>query len=64
MSAADYRSALAEGAGAPLVGAPAASPWDPSLAEELAAQDSAVMEERLLPLLLADLTSPGRRAPG
>jgi len=64
MSAADYRSALAEGAGAPLVGAPAASPWDPFLAEELAAQDSAVMEERLLPLLLADLTGPGRRASG
>ncbi len=59
MSAPDYRSALAEGAGAPLVGTPAPSPWDPSLAVELAAHGSAVMEERLLPLLLADLAGPG-----
>ncbi|MEZ0090870.1 TIGR02679 family protein [Streptacidiphilus sp. EB129] len=59
MSAADYRDALAQVTGAPLVGTPAASPWDPDLAEQLAVRNSAVMEERLLPLLLSDLTGPG-----
>jgi uncharacterized protein (TIGR02679 family) len=56
MSAADHRAALTEGQGVPLLGSPAPSPWDPALAEALAAGDrTAVMEERLLPLLLEDL---------
>jgi uncharacterized protein (TIGR02679 family) len=55
MSAADYRTALAEGDSTSLTGTPAASPWDPELAAELTMQGRAVMEERLLPLLLADL---------
>ncbi len=55
MSAVDYRTALAQGDSTPLAGSPAASPWEPALAAEIAGQGRAVMEERLLPLLLADL---------
>jgi uncharacterized protein (TIGR02679 family) len=57
MSAADY--ALAEARGIPLAGAPAATPWDPALAELMARTGRAVMEERLLDVLLADLRLPG-----
>ena len=56
MNAADYTAALGEGESTPLAGPPAASPWDPQLALALEASGSAVMEERLLPALLADLT--------
>jgi uncharacterized protein (TIGR02679 family) len=55
MSAADYRAGLAGGESTSLTGTPAASPWDPELAAELTTEGRAVMEERLLPLLLADL---------
>jgi len=41
--------------GTPLRGAPAASPWDPELAEMMARTGTSVMEERLLSHLLADL---------
>jgi len=41
----------------PLKGPPAPSPWDPALAVEMAARGRAVMEERLLALLLGDLGS-------
>lgn len=57
MSAVDYLTAL----DAPLAetealkGAPAPSPWDPELADLMAARGRAVMEERMIPELLADL---------
>jgi uncharacterized protein (TIGR02679 family) len=54
MGAADYRSA-APGTGPRLVGAAAETPWDPDLAEEMRRADVAVMEERLLDVLLDDL---------
>jgi uncharacterized protein (TIGR02679 family) len=40
----------------PLTGAPAASPWDPGLADSMAAAGRAVMEERILAALLDDLS--------
>ncbi|WP_432833822.1 TIGR02679 domain-containing protein [Dactylosporangium sp. CA-092794] len=42
--------------GVPLIGSPAASPWDPALADTMIATGRAVMEERILPLLLRDLS--------
>jgi uncharacterized protein (TIGR02679 family) len=39
----------------PLRGPPAPSPWDPNLASVMAQRGRAVMEERLIPLLLADV---------
>ncbi|MEV6344043.1 TIGR02679 family protein [Actinoplanes sp. NPDC051851] len=54
MGAADYTAAA--GQGVPLLGTPAATPWDPSLAEAIAESGRAVMEERLLDILLGDLT--------
>jgi len=56
MTAADYTAALSEGESTPLAGPPAASPWDPELARAMAESGSTVMEERLLPALLSDLT--------
>ncbi|MFG2938388.1 TIGR02679 family protein [Streptomyces sp. NPDC048282] len=56
MTAADYTAAVGEGESTPLAGPPAASPWDPGLALAMEASGSAVMEERLLPALLSDLT--------
>lgn len=38
-------------------GAPAVSPWDPPLANEIEARNRAVMEEQMLEALLADLAS-------
>lgn len=58
MAAADYRVALGTGDTEPLRGTPAPSPWDPELTEALSAQGRSVMEERLVPLLLADLDRP------
>jgi hypothetical protein len=55
MGAEVYLSALSSGDSEPLRGSPAASPWEPALAEALAESGRAVMEERLLDLLLADL---------
>ena len=61
MSVADYSAAI----DAPLAetealrGPAAASPWDPELATVMAKRGRAVMEERLIPLLLLDL----QRAP-
>jgi hypothetical protein len=43
------------GSGAPLRGAPAASPWQPELASTMARTGRSVMEERLIPELLDDL---------
>ncbi|WP_245627808.1 TIGR02679 family protein [Actinomadura oligospora] len=56
MTSDDYDTALGEGESEPLRGSPAASPWDPDLEQRLHATGRAVMEERLIPLLLADLT--------
>jgi len=60
MSVADYLTAidapLAETE--PLRGPAAGSPWDPDLAAVMAQRGRAVMEERLIPLLLADLRQP------
>jgi uncharacterized protein (TIGR02679 family) len=57
MSAADYLTAaqsLPPGMPA-LAGTPAPTPWDPALAAQMTRVRRAVMEERLLPTLLADL---------
>ncbi|MGA5135270.1 TIGR02679 family protein [Streptomyces olivoreticuli] len=55
MSVSDYHRALAEGETTRLTGPEAPSPWDPDLALLMAAEDRAVMEERMLPTLLDDL---------
>jgi len=55
MGEADYAAALAAGDTEPLRGTPAPSPWDPDLAAALGAAGRSVMEERLIPDLLADL---------
>ncbi|MBX6751798.1 MAG: TIGR02679 family protein [Micromonosporaceae bacterium] len=60
MSAADYEAALGPaesvgGSGPRLTGTPAATPWDPALAAAMHRHGRAVMEERLLPVLLDDL---------
>ncbi|WP_117213002.1 TIGR02679 family protein [Allorhizocola rhizosphaerae] len=60
MSAQDYRSAA--GSGQPLLGTPAATPWDAQLAIDMLAIGQSVMEERLLPTLIADLRKG--RSPG
>lgn len=57
MSTADYATALAAGESEPLRGAPAASPWDPDLAARMRRTGRAVMEERLVAELLADLAA-------
>lgn len=57
MSTADYNSALAAGDSEPLRGTPSSSPWDPSLATRMHETGRAVMEERLIPALLTDLTA-------
>jgi uncharacterized protein (TIGR02679 family) len=64
MAVADYRTALTAGDSTPLVGAAAPSPWEPELAGLMAGEGRAVMEERLLPALLADLAvaTPPRRS--
>ncbi|MFB4267899.1 TIGR02679 family protein [Nonomuraea sp. GTA35] len=62
MGAADYSAGLELGESTPLTGSPAVSPWDPALAGRMAAVGRAVMEERLIPALLSDLTrTPGGR---
>ncbi|GAA2096937.1 TIGR02679 family protein [Actinomadura alba] len=55
MGSEDYAAALEAGASEPLRGTPADSSWDPALAPLLAETGQAVMEERLIPHLLADL---------
>jgi uncharacterized protein (TIGR02679 family) len=59
MAAADYRHALGTGDSTPLTGSPTASPWDPELAAMLSRQGRAVMEERLIGVLLTDLAHQG-----
>lgn len=55
MTTSEYQEALSLGDTVALEGKPVPSPWDPALAQALAASSRAVMEERLLPSLLADL---------
>jgi hypothetical protein len=55
MTAHDYRDALAAGESTPLSGPETGSPWDPRLATLMASHGRAVMEERLIATLLADL---------
>jgi uncharacterized protein (TIGR02679 family) len=57
MSTSDYVTALETGDSEPLKGTTASSPWDSRLAERMMAEGRAVMEERLIPILLADLTT-------
>ena len=61
MSVQDYLTAidapLAETE--PLRGPPAPSPWDPDLASVMAGRGRAVMEERMIQLLLADVHGSG-----
>jgi len=52
MAAADYRHALETGESTPLTGPTTASPWDPELAALLTEHGRAVMEERLIAVLL------------
>jgi hypothetical protein len=61
MGAADYPAALAASS-EPLKGPPAASPWDPRLAELMQSSGRAVTEENHLAALLAELAGgPGLR---
>ncbi|PRY20617.1 TIGR02679 family protein [Pseudosporangium ferrugineum] len=53
MSGSDYLAA--DPVGLPLAGAPAASPWDPSLAKAMNGAGRSVMEERFIGTLLDDL---------
>jgi uncharacterized protein (TIGR02679 family) len=55
MAATDYLAA--EGEGPELSGSPAPTPWDARLSEEMRRVGRAVLEERLIPLLLDDLRS-------
>jgi uncharacterized protein (TIGR02679 family) len=55
MGLADYDAALASGPTERLRGPAADSPWDPPLAHRMTQTGRAVMEERLIPALLADL---------
>jgi uncharacterized protein (TIGR02679 family) len=61
MSAGDYLDAAAAGESETLKGPPVASPWDARLANEMRASGRAVMEERLIPLLLRDLDREQQR---
>ncbi|MFI5915466.1 TIGR02679 domain-containing protein [Dactylosporangium sp. NPDC051541] len=54
MDTATYTTNAADGLA--LIGTPTATPWDPSLAAAMIRSGRAVMEERLLPLLLQDLS--------
>jgi uncharacterized protein (TIGR02679 family) len=54
MGSADYLAAA--GAGPALLGVPADTPWDPALGQAMRRTGHAVMEERLLDHLLADLS--------
>ncbi|MEU3454737.1 DUF2399 domain-containing protein [Micromonospora sp. NPDC006766] len=58
MSTTEYETAAVSGPA--LVGAPAPTPWDPALADAMRRAGRAVMEERLIDLLLDDLREAGR----
>jgi uncharacterized protein (TIGR02679 family) len=56
MGATDYLEALALGESEPLKGRPVPTTWDSALAAAMSAHGTAVMEERLIPKLLEDLS--------
>ncbi|MPZ80535.1 MAG: TIGR02679 family protein [Actinophytocola sp.] len=56
MTTQEYLAALETGDSETLKGPPATSPWEPRLAEALTEHRRAIMEERLIPQLLNDLT--------
>lgn len=58
MTTTEYETAAVTGPA--LVGAPAPTPWDPALADAMRRAGRAVMEERLIDLLLHDLREAGR----
>jgi uncharacterized protein (TIGR02679 family) len=63
LSAADYREAVREDADhVKLSGPPQPTPWDPALADAMAAAARAVYEESVADPLIADLTTPLRFA--
>ena len=62
MGLAAYEEALAAGGTEPLRGPAAESPWEPPLAVRMAQAGRAVMEERLIPVLLRDLSGTGGAA--
>ena len=56
-TAADYRTAVARGAGSVrLAGTPQPTPWDAALSEAMSAQGRAVYEESVVSRLIADLS--------
>ncbi|MEU2614264.1 TIGR02679 domain-containing protein [Micromonospora sp. NPDC007271] len=57
MSTTEYETAAVSGPA--LIGAPAPTPWEPTLAEAMRRAGRAVMEERLIDLLLNDLREAG-----
>ncbi|MCZ7421081.1 TIGR02679 domain-containing protein [Verrucosispora sp. WMMA2044] len=57
MTSADYLPGA--GTGTALLGTPTETPWDPSLGESMRRTGRAVMEERLLDRLIADLRAAG-----
>ncbi|WP_307854470.1 DUF2399 domain-containing protein [Micromonospora sp. C31] len=59
MTAADYLPAAYTGTA--LLGTPTRTPWDESLGESMRRTGRAVMEERLLDRLIADLGTAGAR---
>ncbi|MEU0155864.1 TIGR02679 family protein [Micromonospora fulviviridis] len=59
MTAVDYLPAA--GTGTALLGTPVGTPWDESLGESMRRAGRAVMEERVLDQLLADLRAAGAR---
>ncbi|MFC4093652.1 TIGR02679 domain-containing protein [Micromonospora sp. GCM10011541] len=61
MTTTEYETAAVSGSA--LLGAPARTPWDPTLSDMMRRAGRAVMEERLIDLLLDDLREAGRRGP-
>lgn len=57
MTADEYVAAVGTGDSEPLKGPPAASPWEPRLAETMTEHRRAIMEERLIPRILEDLAT-------
>lgn len=57
MAALDYQASLAGGGGEPLKGRPEPSPWDPRLAELMRRSGRQIGEDRIVPVLLADLAA-------
>lgn len=63
MATADYREALTHTPHGPAVGRLTAAPWDPALTPAMAEHGTAVVEESVAGLLLADLAAVGATSP-